>query len=71
MNHYRIKYKIGHGYYVQSRDWTTFWIWTHIGYENDDKFYVNYYSTLQEAQDKVKRLSWEKTQERTVYLYKG
>ena len=71
MNHYRIKYKIAHGYYIQFRDWTTCWIWVDIGCYNDDKFSINFYPTLQKAQDKVKRLSWEKTQERTVYLYKG
>jgi len=71
MNQYRIKYKIDYGYYVQYRDWKTCWTWINVGYEKDNNFYVSFYSTLQEAQKKVKQLSWEKTQERTVYLYKG
>ena len=71
MNHYRIKYKIGHGYYIQSRDWTTCWIWTELGRYNGDKFSINFYSRLQKAKDKIKELSWKKTIERTVYLYKG
>ena len=66
MTHYRIRYKIGCGYYIQSRDWTSCWMWLDIGKYNGDNFHVSYYRTLKEAHNKVKDLSWKKTQERTV-----
>ena len=68
LNKYRIKYKRNCGYYVQYRNWETFWVWVDVVKENSK---IAYYADLKYAHEVVKDLASQEAKERTVYLFRG